>query len=78
MSIFLLDGSLRVRIFFEKSDNDYEDDICITIEEDCPDDEKLFIADETNIYITPKQARELALALNQAAEISEAENVRGY
>jgi hypothetical protein len=76
MSIFLLDGSLRVKIFFEKSDNDYDDDICITIEEDCPDDEKLFIADETNIYITPKQARELALALNQAAEISEAENVR--
>ncbi|GAB4272352.1 MAG: hypothetical protein Kow0080_18680 [Candidatus Promineifilaceae bacterium] len=77
MSIFLLDGSLRIKIFFEKSDNDYEDDICITIEEDCPDDEKLFIADETNIYITPKQARELALALNQAAEISEAENIRG-
>ena len=70
MSIFLLEGSLKVNVYFEKTDSAYEDNICLCIKEDCPDDEKLFIADETNIFLTPKQARDLALALNQAAEVS--------
>lgn len=68
MSISLLDGSLKVDIFFEESDSGFDDDICLSFYEDCPEDERLFRADETNIYITPEQASLLALALNRAME----------
>ncbi|MGW8179838.1 MAG: hypothetical protein ACWGQW_13920, partial [bacterium] len=68
MSISLLDNSLTVDIYFEETDQEYEDDICISFSEDCPDDEKIFKADETNIYITPDQACLLVLALQRAME----------
>jgi hypothetical protein len=68
MPILLLDDSLQVEIFFDNSDRDYEDDICIQLYEDCPDDERLFMYDETNIYITPDQASLLILALQRAME----------
>lgn len=66
MSISLVDNSLKVDIYYEESDRDFEDDICICISEDCPEDEKLFRADETNIYITPDQAALLVMALQRA------------
>jgi hypothetical protein len=56
MPVSLLENSLKVDIFFEESDQDFEDDICISIREDCPDEEKIFRADETNIFVTPDQA----------------------
>jgi hypothetical protein len=68
MSILLLDNSLEVQIYFESSDSDFEDDICISFSEDCPDDEKIFRADETNIYITPDQACLILLQLQRAME----------
>ncbi len=68
MSISLVDNSLKVDIYFEESDLDFDDDICICIAEDCPDEEKLFRADETNIYITPDQAALLIMALQRAIE----------
>ena len=68
MSVSLLDNSLKVDIFFEESDRDFEDDICISFTEDCPTEEKLFRVDETNIYITPDQACLLLLALQRAME----------
>jgi hypothetical protein len=68
MSISLLDNSLKVTVYFEESDRDFEDDICISFEEDCPAEEKIFRADETNIYITPDQACLLVLALQRAME----------
>ncbi len=68
MSIALLDDSLIVDVFFEESDRDFEDDICIRFKEDCPDEEKLFRVDETNVYITPDQAGLLILALQRAME----------
>ena len=68
MSISLLDNSLKVGIYFEESDREFEDDICISIAEDCPPEEKLFKADETHIYITPDQACLLLLALQRAME----------
>jgi hypothetical protein len=70
MSITLLDGTLQVGIFFEKKDNEFEDNICICFKEDCPEDEKIFYAGETNIYVTPDQARQLAKQLTQAADQS--------
>jgi hypothetical protein len=68
MSILLLDGSLKIDIFFEESDSGFDDDICISIYEDCAEEERLFKAEETNIYITPEQASLLVLALNRAME----------
>ncbi|NCF67060.1 MAG: hypothetical protein GWP61_13880 [Chloroflexi bacterium] len=68
MPVSLLENSLKVDIFFEESDQDFEDDICISIREDCPDEEKIFRADETNIFVTPDQACLLVLALQRALE----------
>lgn len=68
MSISLLDNSLKVKIFFENSDREYDDAICIRMIEDCPGDEKIFRADETNIFITPDQAGLLVMALQRAIE----------
>ncbi len=68
--ISLLDNSLRVRVYYECEDCDYEDNICISFVEECPEDEKIFLAGETNIYLTPDQAKELAMALVHAANAS--------
>ena len=68
MSVSLLDNSLKVDVYFEETDRDFDDDICICFSEDCPADEKIFRADETNIFITPDQACQLLLALQRAME----------
>ncbi len=70
MTISLLDGTLRVDVFFEKGDHEFEDNVCICLKEQCPEDEKLLYAGETNIYITPEQARELANMLLDVANQS--------
>jgi hypothetical protein len=36
----------------------------------CPQDEKLFIHDETNIFLTPEQAESFARVLLEAANTS--------
>ncbi len=71
MSLILLDDTLSVDIFFEPSDDQFDDNVCISLWESCPEDEKIFIADETNIYLTPNQARELAKMLLDAVNASE-------
>jgi len=70
MPIYLVDDTLKVEVFYEPSDREFEDDICVCIEESCPAEEKLFRDDEIHIYLTPKQARQLGLALVKAAEKS--------
>ncbi len=70
MSIKLLDGTLQVDVFYEKGDHEFADNICMCFKEDCPEDEKIFYAGETNIYITSDQARELANMLTKAADQS--------
>jgi hypothetical protein len=67
MPISVLDDSLNIEIFFDLETCDDEDCICVQFVEDCPDDEKIFRGDETNIYLTSDQARALAAALVQAA-----------
>lgn len=67
-TITLLDGSLKLNIFFEESDRDYDDDICLCFSEDCPEDEKVFKADETSIYLTPEEAALIVLELTRAIE----------
>ncbi len=71
MKILLLDGTLKIDIFFEQKDCEYGDNVCLSVVEKCPDDEKVFRGDETNLYLTPKQARKLAEAFIKAAEASE-------
>ena len=70
MPIYLIDDTLKVEVFYEPSDRQFDDDICLCIEESCPEEEKLFRADEVHIYLTPRQARQLGLALVQAATMS--------
>ena len=67
MQISLLDNSLFVNIFYETPDQAFEDNICIQLIEQCPEDEKILRAEETNIYLTPEQAAQLAEALSNAA-----------
>lgn len=70
MAIYLLDNTLKIEIGYEESDSDYEDDILVKIIEECPEDEKIFRHDETNLYLTPQQANDLARLLDHAAQAS--------
>jgi len=70
MAIKILNGSMSIEIFFDKQDREYEDNICICIKESGPDDEKIMYAHETNVFLTPEQARELSQMLNIAADQS--------
>lgn len=71
MTLLLLDESLHVKVFYEEPDCDFEDNICISVTEVCPEDEKIFIYGETNIFLTAEQAKILANDLVQAIEASE-------
>lgn len=70
MTLSLLDDSLKIEVFFEPGDRDFEDNICLCITETCPEEEKVFIHDETNIYLTSDQAEAFARLLLQAAASS--------
>lgn len=67
-TINLLDGSLKLTIFHEEVDSEFEDNICLCFVEDCPEDEKLFKADEVSIYLTPEQGALVVLEINRALE----------
>jgi hypothetical protein len=69
-SIYLLDRSLKVNVYFEPEDRDFNDNICVSCCEECADNEKIFVADETNIYLSHEQAMQLAEALMQAVSES--------
>ncbi len=70
MTVLLLDGTLLVNVRFCVEDGDFEDNIGVSIREECPDDERIFRANETNISLTPKEAIRLAALLLDAAEKS--------
>jgi len=70
MALELMNGSMTVEIFYDKRDKDYEDNICICLKESGPEDERVLYAEETNLYITPENARELADLLMKAADRS--------
>ncbi len=67
-AITLLDGSLRLTIYHDEADREYEDNICLCLVEDCPEDERLLRADEVSIYLTPEQAALIVLELNRALD----------
>lgn len=68
MSIYLLDESLQIDIFYECEDHDLEDNICISIVERCPPEERLLRSGETHIFLTVNEARQLGESLLAAAE----------
>ena len=70
MSIRLLENTLKVNIYYDETDCAYDDNICVSIVEDCPEEEKIFRADETNLYLTPEQAIQLIQALKAATSES--------
>ena len=70
MSIQLLDNSLKIHIYYDESDCEYDDNICLSIVEDCPEEEKIFRAVETNLYLTSEQAIQLIQALTAATSES--------
>ena len=71
MAIEILNGSMKVEIFYDRQDRDYEDNICVCIKEAGPEDEKIMYANETNLFITANQARLLAEMLLKAADQSD-------
>lgn len=71
MLIHLLENSLEINIRYDPDDSEYDDNICLCFTEPCPAEEKIFQAGETNIYITAKEARNLAQALLEIAELSD-------
>ncbi|MFW5713533.1 MAG: hypothetical protein ACOCYU_02560 [Brevefilum sp.] len=73
MTIYLLDGTLQIDIFYDCEDQDLEDNVCIRVIERCPPTERLLRAGQTHIYLTPEQARELGDALLEAAQHSESD-----
>lgn len=71
MIVKLINGALMVKVNFETSDSEYDDNVCLCFEEPCHEDEKIFRAEQTNIFLTPKEARNLAQALLKAANHSD-------
>ena len=71
MPINLLDDSLQVDVYFDECDCDFEDNICISFWEDCPEAEQLFREEQTHICITAEQALQLAETLRLAVEKSQ-------
>lgn len=71
MFIHLVDDTLQVQVYYDPSDLEYDDNICLSIQECCPSEEKVLTADEVNLYLTPDQARQLAQALLEAVAASE-------
>jgi hypothetical protein len=70
MALELLNGSLVIKVFYDPKDREYEDNICICLKEFGPDEEKILYADETNIFLTAEEARNLADLLRDAADKS--------
>lgn len=71
MTIHLLDNTLQIEIFYERDDHDLEDNICVSIIERCPPQERIMRSGETHIYLTANQACQLGEALIAAARLSE-------
>jgi len=67
-AITLLDGSLKLAVYYDEVDVGFDDSICLCFQEDCPEEEKIFKADETSIYLTPEQVALLILELNRTLD----------
>ena len=77
MTIYLLDKTLKIDIFYECADQDLEDNICVSIVEECPPQERVMRNGETHLFLTADQAQQLGQALLAAAEHSQAHSTHG-
>ena len=64
----LVDNTLKLSIYFDVNDSEYEDNICLRFQEDCPEAERLFRIEDTSFYITAEQAALIVLELSRALE----------
>jgi hypothetical protein len=71
MEFELLGGELIVKICYENLDKEFDDNICLNFTESCLDETRIFRAAETNLFITPQEARKLAEMLLAAADSSD-------
>lgn len=71
MLVELMNGCMKIDVRFEHSDSEYDDNVCLHFTEPCHDDERVFRAAETNLYLTAGEARKLANALLSVAEDSD-------
>lgn len=72
MSISLLENTLQAEIFYELSDASFEDNVCLCFTENCSDDERIFINEQTHIYLTLNEAKKLMAAFQAAIDEAEA------
>ena len=67
MFVVILDGSMKSEVGYDRMEPQYKDNLFMAFTEDCPKDQRLFHEDEVRICLTPDEAEQLALALNNAA-----------
>jgi hypothetical protein len=67
-AITLLDNSLKLTIYYDDNDSEFEDNICLHFVEDCPEAERLFRIEDTSFYVTAEQAGLMVLQLSRALE----------
>ena len=60
MAVKILDNTLTFEAFIDHEDAGFEDDVCLRFTETCPEEEKVFYAGESNLYVTREQARQIA------------------
>jgi repressor LexA len=71
MKIKLLDGSWDVEVFLDRSEPAYDDNVFLSIAEECPQEQKLIKGNQITLGITAADARELAQRLLEVAEADE-------
>jgi hypothetical protein len=69
-TITLLDNSLKLTIYYDNNDSEYEDNICLHFQEDCPEAERLFRIEDTSFYVTAEQAALIVLELSRVLEVA--------
>ena len=67
MFVVILDGSMKIEVGYDRVEPQYKDNVFMALTEDCPKDERVFGDAEIQIALTPEEAEQLALALNNAA-----------
>ncbi len=66
MGFKILDNSLEIDVFYETGDIHFDDNLCLRFTEECSEDERLFLAEDTHIYLTIQEAEKFQHALENA------------
>ena len=64
----ICDGQIQLDVNFELPDEDFDDNVHLSLSENGPKELRLFVADEIGFTLTSAEARILANALLAAAE----------